>query len=71
MLVKFSTGSVLRKGNKVQYIRHRTLKDCYKYSFIPRSIVQWNNIDASDELPQFKASLTKLDLHIGGPSYKY
>ena len=49
-----------RKANKVQYMRHSSKKDCYKYSFVPRSIVQcslhyktldiiphqWNNINA-------------------------
>ena len=37
-----------RKANKVQYMRHSSKKESYKYSFVPRSIVQWNNILAPD-----------------------
>ena len=55
-----------RKANKVQYMRHSTKKDCYKYSFVPRSIVQWNNINALDDHAQFKSKLSFVDLRRGG-----
>ena len=47
------------------------LEDCYKYSFVPRSIVQWNNINAPDDHAQFKSMLSLIDLRIGGDTYKY
>ena len=59
-----------RKANKVQYMRHSSKKDCYKYSFVPRSIVQWNNINAPDDHAQFKSMLSLVDLRIGGDTYK-
>ena len=58
-------------ANKVQYMRHSSKKDCYKYSFVPRSIVQWNNINAPDDHAQFKSMLSLIDLRIGGDTYKY
>ena len=36
-----------RKANEVQYTRHMTSKDCYKFSFIQRTIIQWNGIAAT------------------------
>ena len=60
-----------RKANKVQYMRHSSKKDCYKYSFVPRSIVQWNNINAPDDHAPFKSVLSLIDLRIGGDTYKY
>ena len=60
-----------RKANKVQYMRHSSKKDCYKYSFVPRSIVQWNNINTPDNHAQFKSMLSLIDLRIGGDTYKY
>ena len=60
-----------RKANKVQYMRHSSKKDCYKYSFVPRSIVQWNNINAPDDHAQFKSMLSLIDLRIGGDTHKY
>ena len=39
-----------RKANVVQYTRHMTSKDCYKFSFIPRTIIQWNGIAAMGDL---------------------
>ena len=35
-----------RKANEAQYTRNMTSKDYYKYSFIPRTIIQWNGIAA-------------------------
>ena len=60
-----------RKENKVQYMRHSSKKDCYKYSFVSRSIVQWNNINAPDDHAQIKSMLSLVDLRIGGDTYKY
>ena len=60
-----------RMANKVQYMRHSSKKDSYKYSFVPRSIAQWNNINAPDDHAQFKSMLSSVDLRIGGDTYKY
>ena len=60
-----------RKLNRVQYQTHSSKKDCYKYSFVPRSIIQWNNIDAPDDHKQFKSLLSSLDLRMGGDTYTY
>ena len=46
-----------RKANKVQYTRHIISKDCYKYSFIPRTIIQWNGIAATCDFNQHKPDL--------------
>ena len=48
-----------RKINRVQYQTHSSKKDCYKYSFVARSI-KWNNIDAQDD--QFKSLLSTCSL---------
>ena len=55
--------------NRVQYQTHSSKKDCYKYSFVRRSIIQWNNIVAPDDDKQFKSQLSSLDLHMGGDTY--
>ena len=60
-----------RKVNKVHYMRHSSKKDCYKYSFVPRSIVQWNNINAPHDHAQFKSMLSLVDLRIGGDTYAF
>ena len=60
-----------RKTNKVQNMRRSSKKDCYKYSFVPRSIVQWNNINVPDDHAQFKSILSTVDLCIGGDTYNY
>ena len=46
-----------RKANKVQYMRHSSKKDCYKYSFVPRSIVQWNNINSMFQMTMRNSNL--------------
>ena len=51
-----------RKANEVQYTRHMTSKDCYKFSFIPRTIIQWNGIAATGDLNQYKSDLKSHDL---------
>ena len=51
-----------RKANEVQYTRHMTFKDCYKYSFIPRTIIQWNGIAATGDFNQYKSDLKSHDL---------
>ena len=61
----------LRKLNRVQYQTHPSKKDCYKYSFVSRSVIQWNNIDAPDDHNQFKSLLSSLDLRMGGDTYTY
>ena len=60
-----------RKLNRVQYKTHSSKKDCYKYSFVQRSIIQWNNIDAPDDHKQFKSILSSLDLRMGSDTYTY
>ena len=43
------------------YLRPHPRTDCYKASFFPRTIPEWNALDPSiaeaDTLPQFKARL--------------
>ena len=46
-----------RKANEVQYTRHMTSKDCYKFSFIPRTIIQWNGIAATGDFNQYKIQI--------------
>ena len=60
-----------RKANEVQYTRHMTSKDCYKFSFIPRTIIQWNGIAATGDFNQYKSDLKSHDLTLSGPSYNY
>ena len=60
-----------RKANQVQYTRHMTSKDCYKFSFIPRTIIQWNGIAATGDFNQYKSDLKSHDLTLSGPSYNY
>ena len=57
-------GSPSLQLNRVQYQTHSSKKDCYKYSFVLRSIIQWNNIDAPDDHKQFKSLPSSLDLRI-------
>lgn len=33
-----------RRSNANSYIEHRTRRDCYKFSFIPRTTRDWNNL---------------------------
>ena len=60
-----------RMANEVQYTRHMTSKDCYKYSFIPRTIIQWNGIAATGGFNQYKSDLKSHDLSLCGPSSNY
>ena len=39
--------------------RHMTSKDCYKFSFIPRTIIQWNGIAAMGDFNQYKSDLIR------------
>ena len=41
----------------------QTSKDCFKYSFIPHTISQWNAIPAGDDMPQFKSQIKSVDLY--------
>ena len=60
-----------RKANEVQYTRHMTSKDCYKFWFIPRTIIQWNGIAARGDFNQYKSDLKSHDLTLSEPSYNY
>ena len=51
-----------RKGNSVQFRWPQTSKDCFKYSFIPHTISQWDAIPAGDDMPQFKSQIKSVDL---------
>ena len=51
-----------RKANEVQFTRHMTSKDCYKFPFIPRTIIQWNGIVATGDFNQYKSDLKSHDL---------
>ena len=58
-----------RKGNSVQFRWPQTSKDCFKYSFIPHTISQWNSIPAGDDMPQFKSQIKSVDLCHGSTQY--
>ena len=60
-----------RMANEVQYTRHMTSKDCYKFSFIRRTIIKWNGIAATGNFNQYKSDLKSHDLTLSGPSYNY
>ena len=64
-----------RFGHSKQLERIQCSKDCYKYSFIPRTVVQWNNLpqDVVDlnELIPFKESIKTIDLTLDGTMYRY
>ena len=53
-----------RKENEVHYTRHMTSKDCYKFSFIPRTIIQWNGIAETGDFNQYKSDLKSHDLTV-------
>ena len=55
-----------QKLNRVQYQTHSSKKDCYKYSFVPRSIIQLNNIDAPDDHKQYSNTSIEYSLHVVG-----
>ena len=59
-----------RKGNSVQFRWPQTSKDCFKYSFIPHTISQWNAIPAGDDMPQFKSQIKSVDLCHSSTQYK-
>ena len=42
-----------------------------KFSFIPRTIIQWNGIAATGDFNQYKSDLKSHDLTLSGPSYNY
>ena len=55
--------------NSVQFRWPQTSKDCFKYSFIPHTISQWNAIPAGDDMPQFKSQIKSVDLCHGSTQY--
>ena len=55
---------IFRYGSSTLYI-----KDCFKYSFIPHTISQWNAIPAGDDMPQFKSQIKSVDLCHGSTQY--
>ena len=52
-----------RRSKSNNYIEHQARLDCYKYSFIPRTIRDWNNLPANissiSEPILFKEAVTK------------
>ena len=54
----------VRKGNSVQFRWPQTSKDCFKHSFIPHTISQWNAIPAGDDMPQFKSQIKFVDWYL-------
>lgn len=67
-----------REGRRTHSHQFRTVrpnKDCFKYSFVPRTVIQWNNIpgfivDIKDPA-KFRDSIGSLDLTLKGLFYKY
>ena len=51
-----------RRSHSSAFIEHQTRIDAYKYSFVPRTVRDWNNIPQSitciTETSQFKAALS-------------
>ena len=64
-----------RFSHNKQLERIQCNKDCYKYSFIPRTVVQWNNLPHDvvnlHELNPFKESIKYIDLTLDGLTYRY
>ena len=64
-----------RRSHDHQFQRIACRKDCYKYSFVPRTVIQWNNLGSDivdlNDPKQFKTELQQLDLTLKGPSYHY
>ena len=50
------------RGHSHRYQRYKCNKDCFKYSFVPRTVIQWNNLPADivniDDINAFKVLLT-------------
>jgi hypothetical protein len=67
---KFSTNSrprrYTRQTSSINFIRPQPNKDCYKYSFLPRTVAQWNSLPTtirdSITLDDFKTKITNCDL---------
>ena len=63
------------RGHSHRYQRYKCNKDCFKYSFVPRTVIQWNNLPADivniDDINAFKVAISDLDLTMGGPLYCY
>ena len=57
------------KGHSVQFRRPQTSKDCFKYSFIPLTISQWNAIPAEVDMPQLITLIKSVDLSHGSTQY--
>ena len=62
-----------RNSHSLRYKRPQCSKDCYKFSFVPRTVTQWNNLPSavvnSETLDDFKPKLSELDLTLSGQSY--
>ena len=57
-----NSNSRASRGHSQQYRRHQTEVDAYKYSFLPRTIADWNNLPpevvSADSLESLKMRLT-------------
>ena len=49
------------RGHQIQYICHEPEVEAFKFSFLPHTVVDWNNLDpitvAADSLESFKRHL--------------
>ena len=59
----------VRAINVVKLMQCNNSKDCFKYSFIPHTISQWNAIPAGEDMPQFKSQIKSIDLCHGSTQY--
>ena len=66
---------ITRRSHSLKIHKESVTKDCYKFSFVPRTIIQWNNLPRDtiivSDTSQFRNHLVDIDLKLGGPSYSY
>ncbi len=63
------------KCDPFNFIRYQVSKDCFKFSFVPRTIIQWNNLPSdvvnAGDLDWFRQKLADIDLTLQGRLYHY
>ena len=61
-----TVGIQTRKSSATSFLHPTTKKDCYKFSFLPRTMAEWNllpvNVRKSPTIDTFKTRLT--DMHM-------
>lgn len=60
-LIHFSSGYATRQRHQLSLTPFRTRNNCFKYSFLPRTITDWNNLTNNEVL---QPSLTLFAEHI-------